>query len=135
MVVTQAKLGLGAAHAERDDATLLGLLDLEVAGKHGADHGHGHIEAGAHVGGAADDLQRLGLAVLAHVLLPHVHGAHVHVVGVRVRHAVQHVARDHALQARAGVLDALYLGARTHELGHQLLRIGRQVHHLFQPLI
>ena len=63
VVAAQAELALGAVHAARHHAAQLALLDLDPAGELRPDEGDDDVVAGVEVLGAADDLQRLGVAV------------------------------------------------------------------------
>ena len=135
MVVAQAELALGAVHAHRGDAAKLGLLDLEVAGQDGTDHGGDDVVALVEVLGAADDLQRLGLAVGAEVLLAHVDLADVHVVGIGVRLLGDDLRGHNVIEVGADALDGLDLGARADELIDELGGVLRHVDHGLEPLI
>ncbi len=130
-----AQLAGGAVHAAGLHAAQLALLDLEVAGKHRAFHGHDDMLVSRHVGGAADDLQRHGIALVVHIVGPHVHHGDLHMVGVGMRHAGEDVAGDHVVQRGAGMLDGLYLGTRADKLSHQIRDLLGQVHHSGEPLI
>jgi hypothetical protein len=59
VVLGETELARRAQHAEGLDAAQLGLLDLELAGQHRADHRARHLHAGGGIGRAADDLQQL----------------------------------------------------------------------------
>ena len=135
VVSAQAKLALGAVHAARLDATQLALLDLEVAGKHGADHRDDDLVALVEVLGAAHNLQRGRIAVLVNVLVAHGDLAQPHVVGVGVGLLGEHLAHDDVLEVGANALDRLDLGAGADELGVEDLRVIGQVHHGAEPLI
>ena len=45
------------------------------------------------------------------------------------------LAGHHVVELGAGAYHGLDLGAGAHELVHELLRVLRDVHQLFQPLI
>ena len=72
VVAAQTKLARGAVHAEAGDAAKLGLLDLHVAGQLRAHHGGDDMVALVEILGAADDLQRLGVAFFVDVEPAHV---------------------------------------------------------------
>ena len=135
VVVIEAELAAGAAHAEAVIAAELALLDLEVARQHGADHGDDHVQAGAHVGSAADDLQGLGRAVGAEVALADAHLAEPHVVGIGMRHRLDHVAGHDVLEIGADLLDGLDLGSRADELLDEVGRALGHIDHRLQPFI
>ena len=135
VVAAKAQLALGAVHAATLDAAQLALLDLDVAGQHRADHGHDDLVTLVEVLGAADDLQRRGVAGLVDVLVAHGDLAEPHVVGVGVRLLGEHLAHHHVVEMLAHVLDRLDLGAGTDELAVEHLHVVRQVHHGTQPLI
>ena len=110
-----AQLLLAAAHAEALDAANLALLDLlrvallvEEAGDGRADFRERRLEPQAHVGGAADDLERLRAVR---------HAAHVEVVGVGVRLTGDDLAHDDQLGERlaANGVDGLDLKTRARQ--------------------
>ncbi len=114
-----------AEHAVGLDAAQLGLLDLEVARQFGADHGEGDLQARAHVGRAADDLE--GLATVADL-------ADAQLVGVRVLLGRQHLADDHAAE-RAGNRDhGVDLEAGHGQASHQLVTGYLRIYPAPQPL-
>ena len=135
VVRAQAELALGAVHATRLDATQLALLDLEVSGQHRADHGADDVVALVEVLGAADNLQRHGVALGIHVLVAHRDLAEPHVVGVGVRDLAHDLRRDHVLEVGPDLLDGLDLGSGAGELLHELVRVVGHVHHGLEPLI
>ena len=135
VIAAEAKLALGAVHAAGLHAAELALLDLEVAGEHGADHGHDDFVALVEVLGAADDLQRSGVALGVRVLVAHGDLAEPHVVRVGVRLLGDHLADDHVVEVLTHVLDRLDLGSGANEFAVQDLRIIWQVNHRTQPLI
>ncbi len=125
-----AQLVLGTDHAEALHAADLGLLDLEVSGKDGAQLGEEHFLSGRHVGGAAHHLDGLGGAV--------VYGGHVQVVAVRMGLAGEHLGHHHALQTAGNDflhLNAVYLNADGgHGLGH-LIRGEVCLQILLKPIV
>ena len=83
MLIAQAEFARGAEHAVRLQAAQLGALDADAARQLRADHRDGHLEAGAHVLGAADDLQPIA-AVGGHL-------AHGQFLRIRMAAAVEHL--------------------------------------------
>ena len=141
MVAAQAQFVLGADHPARDLAAHLALFDgdglavaLAVFGREhqcGADGRDRDALSRRHVGGAADNLH--GLAV--HIeLRPEVHAADAQPVGVGVRLGAQHVAHDHAIQARAGVLYAVYFEPGHGEQIRQPVRAEGELHVVAEPV-
>ena len=135
VVRAQAQLAGRAVHAAGLDAAQLALLDLEVAGQHRADHGAHDVVALVEVLGAADNLQRHGVAVRVHVLVAHADLAEPHVVGVGVGLLAHDLGRDHVLQVGADLLHRLDLGAGAGELRHELGGVLGHVHHGLEPLV
>ena len=103
-----ADFGAGAEHAAAFYAAQLALFDFVAAGQFGADQRHGHQNALAHVGRAANDLQRLALT--------HIHRAHVQMVAVFMIAAGQHPADHHVLAFLAQVFNAFHARA-VHDHG------------------
>ena len=135
MVATETELASRAVHATGLHAAKLALLDLEVTGEHRADHRDDDLVALLEVLGAADDLQRNGIAVRVDV--PGANGdlAKPHVVRIRVRLLRDDLANDDMVEIGANALDRLDLGAGADELAVQDLGIGREVDHGAEPLI
>ena len=122
---SNAQFVLGAQHAERLDAPDFAALDFEllVAAIGIKDSAHGgaqHLEPGAAVGSAADDLQRLGS--------PDVDRRDVQVVGIGMVDAGEHFAHDDAPEPAPhglDLLETLDLEADVGQYGGDLL--GRQI--------
>ena len=91
VVFVDAEFTSRAQHAETFDAAHLGLLDLEVAGQHGADRGAGHLDTGFNVRSAANNLQKLGSA--------HIHLANMQVIGIFMINAVDNFGNHHAFKS------------------------------------
>ncbi|MDT4829886.1 hypothetical protein FQZ97_633200 [compost metagenome] len=125
VVIADLQFGGRAEHAVGLDATQLGLLDLEVAGQFGADHGEGDLQAGAHVGRAAHDLE--GLAAVADL-------ADAQLVGVRVLFGAQHLAHDHAAEGTGHRGDAVDFEAGHGQTSHQLVAGYLRAYPAPQPL-
>ena len=100
-----------------------------------ADHCDDDVVACIEVLGATDDLQRLWLAVLVHVLHAHIDGREPHMVGIGVRHLRQHLAGHDVLEVGADLLHSLHLGAGVDVFLHEVLRILGDIDHVLQPLI
>ncbi len=119
MVVAQAQLAFGGAHAVGDVAVGLARLDLEVARQDGARQGHDDLLAGGHVRRAADDAARHLVAVLVGlvVLVADVDVAPVDDLAVllRFRGGVDHVADDDRTGDLGGV-DLLLFEADLHQI-------------------
>lgn len=82
----------------------LGFLDLEIARQHRAHACHGNFDAFGDIGSAAHDLNRVGFA--------HVYRDYVHVVGIGVLNAGQHVAHYNAGKGIARAFNAFDARAR-----------------------
>ena len=135
VVAAQAELARGAVHAHGHDAAKLALLDLDVAGKHGANHGRDDVVAGLEVLRAADDLQRSGVAVGVEVLVTHVDRAHIHVVAIGVRGLGEHLGGHHVVEGLAHGVDRLDLGAGTDIFVRKGLGILRNIDHGLEPVV
>ena len=135
VVGPEAELALRAVHAAGLDAAELALLDLEVAGQDRADHGGHDLVALVEVLGAADDLERDGIALLVDVVLSHVDEAQPHVVGVGVGLLAHDLRRVHVVEVRADLLDGLDLGAGADVLRDEVLGVLGHVDHGLEPLI
>lgn len=135
VVATQAELTRGAVHAHGHNAAKLALLDLDVAGKHGADHCRDDVVAGLEVLRAADDLQRNGIAVGVEVLVAHVDRAHIHVVAIGVRGLGEHLGGHHVVEGLAHGVDRLDLGAGTDIFVRKGLGILRNIDHGLEPVV
>ena len=135
VVAAQAELACGAVHAHGHDAAELALLDFDVAGKHGADHGRDDVVAGLEVLRAADDLQWSGIAVGVEVLVTHVDRAHIHVVAIGVRGLGEHLGGHHVVEGLAHGVDRLDLGAGTDIFVRKGLGILRNIDHGLEPVV
>ena len=135
MVARKPQLAGRAVHAAAHDAAKLALLDLHAAGKLGANERCNDMIALLEVLRAADNLERLGLAVLAQVEAAYVHPAHPHVVGIRVRLLRNHLRRDHMVERLAHRIDRLDLRAGADELRRKLLWRFRHIYQRLQPVI
>ena len=135
VVAAQAELARGAVHAHGHDAAKLALLDLDVAGKHGADHCRDDVVAGLEVLRAADDLQRSGVAVGVEILVAHVDRAHIHVVAIGVRGLGEHLGGHHMVEGLAHGVDRLDLGAGTDIFVRKGLGILRNIDHGLEPVV
>ena len=135
MVAAQAELARGAVHAHGHDAAELALLDLDIAGQDSADHGRDDVVAGLEVLGAADDLQRSGVAVGVEVLVAHVDRAHIHVVAIGVRGLGEHLGGHHVVEGLAHGVDRLDLGAGADIFVRKGLRILRNIDHGLEPVV
>ena len=135
VVATQAELARGAVHAHGHDAAKLALLDLNVAGKHGANHGRDDVVAGLEVLRAADDLQRSGIAVGVEILVAHIDRAHIHVVAIGVRDLGEHLGGHHVVEGLAHGVDCLDLGAGTDIFVRKGLGILRNIDHGLEPVV
>ena len=135
VVATQAELARGAVHAHGHDAAKLALLDLDVAGKHGVNHGRDDVVAGLEVLRAADDLQRSGIAVGVEILVAHIDRAHIHVVAIGVRGLGEHLGGHHVVEGLAHGVDRLDLGAGTDIFVRKGLGILRNIDHGLEPVV
>ena len=135
MVRTHAQLALGAVHAARLHATQLALLDLDVTGQLGADHGDDDVVALVEVLSAADDLQRHGVALLVDVGGSHAHLGDPHVVRIRMRLLLEHHTGHDMVEALAHLVDGLDLGARAGVFLYKLGHVVGNVDHSLEPFI
>ena len=135
VIAGKPQLASGAVHAHGDHAAQLALLDLDVAGELGADHGGHDVVALVEVLGAAHDLQRLGFALGVDVGLAHVDLGDPHVVGIGMRLLGDHLGRHDVVERLAHGVDGLDLGAGADEFGRELLRVLRKLDHAGQPVI
>ena len=135
VVAAQTELARGAVHAHGHDAAKLALLDLDVARKHGADHGRDDVVAGLEVLRAADDLQRSGVAVGVEVLVAHVDRAHIHMIAIGVRGLGEHLGGHHVVEGLAHGVDRLDLGAGTDIFVRKGLGILRNIDHGLEPVV
>ena len=126
MVLPQSQLALRAAHAAAHHAAQLRFLDLEIAGQHRAHERHGHLDVRRDVRRPADDLHGF--------LDAHIHRHHVHVIGIRMRLAGEHVPHHNALEGLAGLLHAFHARARQIEPVAERLQILRHRRILRKPL-
>ena len=133
MVRTDANLILRANHAVRlyaaqfrflDGKALLTVIELGAQGR------HNHLLSGSHIGCAAHNLYRFTGT--------EVHGGHVHMVGIGVCLAGEHLAHHQALQSAFNGLNLLHTARlqanRGERIGH-LLRGQIKVNIFFQPVI
>ena len=130
-----AQLAGRAVHAARLDAAQLALLDAEVARQDSADHRGDDVVALLEVLGAADDLQRDGVAVGVDVAVADADLAEPHVVGVGVRALADHLGGHDVGEVGADLLDGLDLGAGADQLRHEVLGVLGQVDHGVEPLV
>ena len=135
VVAADAQLTSGAVHAHRDDAAQLGLLDLDVAGKHRTDHSGDDMIARLEVLSAADNLQRLGVALGVDVLIAHRDLAHVHVVAIGMRSLLEYLSRDYMVVALAHHIDSLDLGAGADIFVRKLFGALGHIDHCLEPVI
>ena len=135
VVAAQAEFARGAVHAHGHDAAKLALLDLDVAGKHGADHCRDDVVASLKVLRAADDLQRGGVAVGVEILVAHVDRAHIHMVAIGVRGLGKHLGSHHVVEGLAHGVDRLDLGAGTDIFVRKGLGILRNIDHGLEPVV
>ncbi len=135
VVAAQAEFARGAVHAHGHDAAELALLDLDVAGQLGADHGRDDVVAGLEVLRAADDLQRSGVAVSVEVLVAHVDRAHIHVVAIGVRGLGEYLGGNHVVEGLTHGVDRLDLGAGTDIFVRKGLGILRNIDHGLEPVV
>ena len=132
--VAQPQLGEGADHAAAGHSAQLGRLDREIHRRQGGAHqGHGHVDAGAHIGGTADDLQRFSGS--------HLHLADAQLGGVGMGLAVADIAHHHSGSLGRQILDRIHLEAGDRQalrqgLDRQIERIAcGAAHQLLQPLV
>ena len=135
VVAAQTELARGAVHAHGHDAAQLALLDLDVAGQLGTDHGRDDVVAGLKVLRAADNLQRSGVAVGVEVLVAHVDRAHIHMVAIGVRGLGEHLGGHHMVEGLAHGVDRLDLGAGTDIFVRKGLGILRNIDHGLEPVV
>ena len=133
VVAAQAELARGAVHAEACNAAQLGLLDLHVAGQLRADHCGDDMVALVEVLGAADDLQRLGVAFFVDVEPAHVDRAHPHVIGVGMMLLFEHLGGYHMVERGAKRLNALHARSRKVEFVAERLDVRRDLNVFVQP--
>lgn len=105
VVLTDAEFILGADHSEAFNSADLRLLELELLAleidQFRTDSCQKHLLTGSHIGSAADYLQRL---TAAHVKL-----GDVQMVGIGVRHALQHVGDNYALKPSGNLFYGFYM--------------------------
>ena len=133
MVAAQTKLARGAVHAEAGDAAKLGLLDLHVAGQLRAHHGGDDMVALVEILGAADDLQRLGVAFFVDVEPAHVDRAHPHMIGVGMMLLFKDLGSYHVVERGAKRLNALHARSRKVEFVAERLDVRRDLNVFVQP--
>ena len=134
--IGQSKLLKRADHAAAGHTAQLGRLDREVHGRQMAAHkSHGHVNAGTHVGGTADDLQGFRCT--------HIHHADAQFLSVGMGIAHPHNPHHHTGGPGAQVVDLLHLETGDREPLSQLGRVvqqrhcaggGLQLHKLTEPL-
>ena len=112
MIVGKTELSFGADHAEGGDAAQLGLLHDKAAGKRRAHGSHDDQLTGRHVGRAAD----------------------VQMIGIGMRLAGEHAARDHALDFRVGMQHFFQFEAEHGEHYAQLSSRSRIRDKFLQPI-
>ena len=130
VVLAYPELVLGADHAEGLDPADLGLLDLEVPGKDGADPGEEDLLAGGHVGGAANHGHRLRGAVI--------HLGDMEMVRVRVWLALEDLGHHDSGQSSGNLLRLLYGIDLDADVGHRLGHTGGsqvKLEIIFQPIV
>ena len=106
VVGTNAQLIVGTQHTERFDATNLALLDFESLGfahrvEHRANGCTEYLQACTHVGGTANDIERLARTDIDR--------RYVQVVRIGVIDAGQHLADNHTCQTATNGFDLLEL--------------------------
>ena len=126
VVLSQPQFAARAAHAAAYHAAQLRFLDLEIARQHRAHERHGHLDVRRDIRRPADDLHGF--------LGAHIHRHHVHVVGIRMRLAGEHVSHHNALEGLAGLLHAFHTRARQIEPVAERLQILRHRRILRKPL-
>ena len=128
--VGQTELLQRADHAAAGDAAQLGRLDRQPHRGQGASHQrHRHVDAGAHVGGAADNLQHLASSD------PHL--ADAELVGIGMGFALLDVTDDDPARQGREILDLLDFKASDREAFRQLSGlelIWLHLHQFLQPL-
>ena len=137
--VRQAQFGQGADHAAAGDATQFSRLDRQVHSRQVRPHrGDSHVDTGADVAGAADDLQWFccagGGACCCGVGRCDPHGADAQLVGVGMGLAGFHIAHHHAGSAGGQILNPLDLEAGHREPFRQGVAGQIAGHKLPQPL-
>ncbi|MNO98386.1 hypothetical protein D3C76_901310 [compost metagenome] len=125
VVVADLQLFRRAEHAVGFDAAQLGLLDLEVARQFGADHGKRNLQARAHVGRAAHDLE--GFAAVADL-------ADTQLVGIGVLLGGKHFTHDDAAEYARGRNHGIDLEAGHGQTSHQLVTGNLRIYPAPQPL-
>ncbi len=133
VVAREAELAGRAVHAPRDLAAQLALLDLDAARELGAHERRHDVVSLVEVLGAADDLQRLGLAVLAQVEAAHVDHGDPHVVGIGMGGLGDDLGRHDVVERLPHGVDRLDLGAGADELRRELLGALGHVDQIFKP--
>ena len=126
MRVAELKLAHRAHHSAALDSANCRHLQRQVAARHigagGAEHA---FEAGARIGRAADDLDRLAGA--------RVDREHLELVGLRVRCRGQHLRDDEGRELFGRVLDALDLEADAGERRDDFVQSRIRLEMLLQP--
>ena len=92
MVFVDAEFARRAQHAETFDAAHLSLLDLEVAGQHGANQSTRHFDAGLNIGSTTHNLQQFRCA--------NVDLANMQMIRIFVINAVDDFGNHHAFKSR-----------------------------------
>ncbi len=125
MLLAQTEFARGAEHAVRLQAAQLCALDADAARQLRADHRDGHLEPGAHVLGAANDLQPIA-AVGGHL-------AYGQFLCIRMAAAVDHLPDPHPGKRRSHRCQRLHLQAGQGELLGQLRRGHRERREFLEP--
>jgi hypothetical protein len=121
-----AEFGGRAQHAVGLDAAQLRFLDLEVGSQLRADFRERHLEAGAHVGRAAHDLE-FGAAVADF--------AHAEFVRVRMRCNIEHLADDDSGHGGSRGFHRLHFQAGHRQATEQFFGRDAGVHPFAQPAL
>ena len=135
VVRTHAQLALGAVHAAGLHAAQLALLDLDVTGQLGADHGNDDVVALVEVLSAAHDLQWHRVALPVDIGSTHAHLGDPHVVRIRMGLLLEHHAGHDVVEALAHLVDGLDLGTRAGVFLYKLGHVVGNVDHSLEPFI
>ena len=126
VIFARAEFAGRAEHAHRDHAAELGLLDLEAAREFGADQRARHLDAGLHVGRAADDLEDFARSG--------VDFADVQMIGVFMIAAGEHFGNHDARESRRDRGHFLNFETRHGERFGKIVGIELRIDVLTQPL-
>ena len=114
VIVAQFQLARGAHHAVGFDTADRALLQLEAAGRNDRTrHAEYADQAGAGIGRAADDLQRIAFAGID--------GQHLQLVGIGMALCGQHLGDAETGQAVSGIFNPFDFQADGVQLGGNLL--------------